>query len=221
MVFRSARISSVPATLDHILLGVSDLHHGIAWFEQRSGVRAVLGGVHPGRGTRNALLGLGPRQYLEIIAPDPQQAGSPASREPWAARLIALQEPRLIGWAAHTNDLAAIAKMAAAAGIAIEEPRDGSRARTDGALLRWKSFSLKDDRDGLLPFFIEWNRESIHPSQEAPVGCKLLHFAAESPSAAQLVSDAQKLDLDFDVKSGERSRFHARILGTKGEFELT
>jgi Glyoxalase-like domain len=167
------------------------------------------------------LLGLGPRQYLEIIAPDPQQAGSPASREPWAARLIALQEPRLIGWAAHTNDLAAIAKMAAAAGIAIEEPRDGSRARTDGALLRWKSFSLKDDRDGLLPFFIEWNRESIHPSQEAPVGCKLLHFAAESPSAAQLVSDAQKLDLDFDVKSGERSRFHARILGTKGEFELT
>jgi len=211
----------VAAVIDHILLGVSDLHHGIAWFEQRSGVRAVFGGVHPGRGTRNALLGLGPRQYLEIIAPDPQQAGSPASREHWAARLIALQEPRLIGWAAHTNDLAGIAKMATSAGIAIDEPRDGSRARTDGALLRWKSFSLKDDRDGLLPFFIEWSRESIHPSQEAPVGCKLLHFAAHSPSIEQLTSDAEKLGLNFDVKPGERSQFHARILGTKGEFELT
>src|SRR6478736_3515261 len=86
----------VPTDLDHILLGVSDLDHGIAWLEERSGVRAVFGGVHPGRGTRNALLSLGPRRYLEIIAPDPQQAGSPASREFWAARLNAFHVPRLI-----------------------------------------------------------------------------------------------------------------------------
>src|SRR5437660_2601793 len=97
------KIPAVPTDLDHILLGVSDLDRGIAWLEERSGVRAVFGGVHPGRGTRNALLSLGPRRYLEIIAPDTQQAGSAASREPWAARLNAMQEPRLIDWAVHTN----------------------------------------------------------------------------------------------------------------------
>ena len=44
---------------DHLLLGVSDLDHGIDWFESRAGIRAIVGGVHAGRGTRNALVSLG------------------------------------------------------------------------------------------------------------------------------------------------------------------
>jgi hypothetical protein len=215
------KISSVPADLDHILLGVSDLDKGIEWFEKRSGVRAVAGGVHPGRGTRNALLALGIRRYLEIIAPDPQQAGTPASKEYWAARLTSLQEPRLIGWAAHTGDLAAIARSAAATSIATDEPRDGSRARLDGKVLRWKSFGLKDDRDGLLPFFIEWSRDTVHPSQDAPSGCKLLSFIAESPHAEQVSSDAHRLGLEFAVRRGRAPLFLARIRGKKGEFEIS
>jgi hypothetical protein len=215
------KISSVPADLDHILLGVSDLDKGIEWFETRSGVRAAAGGVHPGRGTRNALLALGPRRYLEIIAPDPQQAGTPASKEHWAARLNSLQEPRLIGWAAHTGDLAAIARSAAAASIAIEEPRDGSRSRPDGKVLRWKSFGLKDDRKGLLPFFIEWSRETVHPSQDAPSGCKLISFIAESPQAEQVSGDALKLGLEFAVRTGQAPLLLARIRGQKGEFEIS
>src|SRR5215472_4534042 len=110
---------NVPADLDHILLGVADLDSGIAWVEQRTGVRAVFGGVHPGRGTRNALLSMGPRRYLEIIAPDPQQTNATSANE-MVNRLRALQEPQLVGWASHTNDLASLAQKAAAAGIAIE-----------------------------------------------------------------------------------------------------
>jgi hypothetical protein len=215
------KISSVPADLDHILLGVSDLDKGIMWFEKRSGVRAVVGGVHPGRGTRNALLALGPRRYLEIIAPGPLQAGTPASKEYWAARLTSLQEPRLIGWAAHTGNLAAIARSAAAASIATDEPRDGSRARPDGKALRWKSFGLKDDRNGLLPFFIEWSRDTVHPSQDSPSGCKLLGFIAESPHAEQVSSDAHRLGLEFAVRRGRAPLLLARIRGKKGEFEIS
>jgi hypothetical protein len=215
------KISSVPADLDHILLGVSDLDFGISWLEERSGVRAVFGGVHPGRGTRNALLSLGPHRYLEIIAPDPQQAGSPASREFWAARLNAFHVPRLIGWAAHTDDLSATAQKATSAGIAMEAPRDGSRARPDGKMLRWKSFGLKEDYGGVLPFFIEWSRDSVHPAQDAPAGCSLLQFSAESPSSRQVTDAARKLDLDFNTTPGKSPLLRARISGKKGEFELT
>src|SRR6516164_9258959 len=106
---------AVPTDIDHILLGVSELDHGIAWVERRTGVRAAVGGVHPGRGTRNALLALGPRCYLEIIAPDPQQPPLPPAQP-----LAAMQEPRLFNWAVHTDDIQSSAKRAVAAGFAIE-----------------------------------------------------------------------------------------------------
>src|SRR5689334_23746219 len=93
-------VPGVPTDLDHILLGVNDLDRGISWVEERSGVRAAFGGVHPGRGTRNALLSLGPRRYLEIIAPDPAHLSSSSHAESMGDQLKVLTKPRLIGWAA-------------------------------------------------------------------------------------------------------------------------
>lgn len=102
----------------------------------------------------------------------------------------------------------------------MQPAREGSRARPDGKMLRWKSFGLKDDHDGLLPFFIEWDRSSVHPAQDAPAGCKLLQFSAESPSPKQVADDALKLGLDFNAAAGTKPLLRARISGKKGEFEL-
>jgi Glyoxalase-like domain len=205
----------VPLDLDHILLGVSDLDFGIAWVQERTGIRAAVGGVHPGRSTRNALLALGPRRYLEIIAPDPQQ-----TLQGLALQLKTMREPRVFNWAVHTNDIAAAAKNAVAAGLAIEGPRDGSRTRPDGKTLRWKSFSLKDDRGGLLPFFIEWSPDSVHPSEDAPAGCTLRRFVIATSESRELATDCRRLHLNVIVEHSNESRLRALIKSAKGEIEL-
>jgi len=211
-----AATPQVPAALDHILLGISDLDHGIAFVEEHTGVRAAFGGVHPGRGTRNALLRLGTRRYLEIIAPDPQQATLAAYPE-----LRDMREPHLLTWALHTDDISAVEKKLTAEHIAIEGPEAGSRARPDGKVLHWKALRLKDDRGGLLPFFIEWGRDSVHPSIDAPSGCHIASFSAEGPKPKQLRETFALVGVDVIVRAAEKPQLRARIEGPKGALELT
>ena len=208
----------VPTVLDHILLGCNDLDRGIAFVEERTGVRAAVGGVHPGRGTRNALLSLGERRYLEIIAPDPKQDNITDEQ---VTLLKGLSVPRLIGWAAHPGDVEALASKLRTSGIATEGPRPGSRARPDGRVLHWKSLGLADDRHGLLPFFIEWDAKSLHPSTDAPAGCHLERFAVADPDPAELIKTFQRLGIDVPVERGERAQLRARITSAKGKFEVS
>jgi hypothetical protein len=201
--------------LDHLILAINDLDRGIAWVEQRTGVRAAFGGVHPGRGTRNALLALGPDRYLEIMAPDPQQ-----SEVTWFPKLLTLSEPKLIAWAVHTSDLATLAQNAVAAGFAIDGPDEGARSRPDGTFLNWKSFRLQNDRDGLLPFFIEWRRDSIHPAVNSPPGCVLERFSLQSSDAPELTRACRVLSVKVAVDDSAKPSLLARIAGPNGSVEL-
>ena len=212
----------VPALLDHILLGCNDLDRGIAFVEERAGVRAAFGGVHPGRGTRNALLSVGERRYLEIIAPDPKQEQSsiPAYAVHQLTIIKELTVPRLVGWAAHPGEIEAFAKKLRKSGIAIAGPFPGSRARPDGRVLNWKTINLADDRHGLLPFFIEWGANSVHPSADAPAGCHLERFAVADPDSGELSKTFQRLGIDALVERGDRPQLRAHIVGPKGKFEV-
>jgi Glyoxalase-like domain len=211
----------VPAAkaVDHLLLGASDLDQGIAWVEKTTTVKAIAGGSHPGVGTRNALLSLGGKQYLEIIAPDPAQTAFNFQID---VRKLAV--PRLITWAAVTSDINSIAKRAQETGYQIFGPRDGSRARPDGKTLKWKTMGVMNTLgvQGVepVPFFIEWAAESLHPSQDSPQGCRLSSIELEHPDPAGVRATLEKLGIGIEVKQAKEARLKAALDTPKGRVVL-
>ena len=205
----------MPALLDHIILGCKDLDDGIAFVHDGTGVLPAMGGVHPGRGTRNALLSLGERRYLEIIAPDPAQ-----TEIVHFPQIRSMTDPRLIGWAVHPPDIAALAKQLHENKVEFTGPDDGSRKRPDGHVLNWKTINLADDRHGLLPFFIEWSADSVHPSKDAPAKCTLDYFEILSTDPQELAATLKRIGIDYPVQRSDKTRLQAVISGPKGDLKL-
>src|SRR5688500_19999478 len=106
--------------VDHLVYATPDLKRGVEEIEKLLGLRAIAGGQHPGRGTRNALIALGPTTYLEIIAPDPEQ---PAPKEPRPFGLDTLKQPRLVTWCASSRDLERLRGEAIRKGVHLGEVR--------------------------------------------------------------------------------------------------
>ena len=210
-----------PSSLDHIILGCNELDRGVAFVEEHVGVRPVAGGVHPDRGTTNALLSLGELHYLEVMAPDPKATAV----QPWAEQQLAslklLTAPRLLTWGAHHSDINALARKFRDSGIELRGPFPGSRTRPDGRVLSWTTFSLVDDRHGLLPFFIEWSADSAHPSSDAPGGCRIKRFAAAEPDPGELSKAFQRIEIDAPVEGSDKPQLRVQIVGPKGVLELT
>jgi Glyoxalase-like domain len=200
---------------DHILLGAPNLDVGVRWVEERTGVRAKFGGNHPGAGTRNALLSLGTLHYLEIIAPDPAQANVPDTHE-----LKELSSPRIIQWAIHTENIAAAKAMVEAAGIKTVGPQPGSRQRPDGKLLRWQTLGFEQTTP-LVPFFIQWEAGSPHPSSDSPrLGTtKSLRFESQQPDELRRILHAAAIQADIR-KSGS-PRIVLVVQTPKGEIEMS
>jgi hypothetical protein len=203
----------VPAVeaVDHLLLGVPDLEAGMKWFEEKTGIRPAGGGSHPGRGTRNALVSLGGRHYLEIIAPDPAQAGVDNEM---VAGLKKLTAPRLVGWAAASTDLEATIARLDAAKVAHSPATPGSRKRPDGRELAWRTVAVQSDLE-CIPFFIDWGT-TVHPSVDAPAGAKLLSLRFRHPKPAALRAELDRLGFDAEVETSPAPSFTARLDTPRG-----
>lgn len=165
--------------LDHIAVSAGTLAEGVAHVEAALGV--ALGaavGVHDHMATHNRLLGLGPRDYLEVIAIDPGRA---APDHPRWFRLDRFRgAPRLTNWICRVPDLtAALAAAPAGSGRPVD------LARGD---FRWR-MAVPDD--GCLPFddccpaLIEWR--GPRPSDRlADAGCRLTRLEVAHPEAGAL-----------------------------------
>lgn len=218
----SGRAQQAPATpllarLDHLVYATPDLGVGIAAIEKLLGVRATPGGQHPGLGTRNALVALGPSSYLEIIGPDPEQ---PKPTGPLRFGIDDLEAPRIVTWVAKGTDLEQVAKAAAERGVRLGPVIPGSRRRPDGVVLAWRYTDPNTVvADRIVPFLIDWGT-SPHPSASAARGATLIDVRAEHPDAERVQKMLDVLALPLRVQKGAAPAIIATIGSPRGRVEL-
>lgn len=169
-------VGAMMLSLDHIIIGCTDLAQGTAWAEAALGVTLQPGGQHGRFGTHNTLLGLEDGLYLEVIAVDPAATAGPR----WFGLADFAGAPRLINWVCRAPDLdAALAVLPNVCGPAIAMERDD---------LRW-SIAVPPDGGlpwgGALPTPIAWAPGTRHPAARlAPSGVRLTGWEVHHPQAA-------------------------------------
>ena len=209
--------SGLLSNVDHLVYATPDLDRGIDEIERLTGVRATSGGPHPGRGTRNALVALGPAGYLEIMAPDPEQPRPETDR---AFGIDSLTESKLVAWCAKGKDLEQLREEAVRHGVPLGEVVSMSRQRPDGMMLSWHLTDLTAVvADGIVPFFIDWG-ESAHPAQAAPQGLSLVDLRAEHPDPDDVRQMLRRLGLDLPVREASQAALIAVIHGPRDRVEL-
>jgi len=203
-------------TLDHILWATPDLATGKRDIEILTGSTVTEGGVHPGGGTRNALLSFGDRRYLEVIAPDPRQdpRGTPAE---WMGKLRA---PGVVTWAVSGRRLERLLPKLPALAIATKGVLALSRRTPEGGLLEWKVLRLASHGLGpVVPFFIDWGT-SKHPSESLAPTCRLEGLDLVHLKAAAVRQVFEALEIGATVVEGKGISLSARIACPRGAVTL-
>jgi hypothetical protein len=214
--------------LDHLVVASARLDDGIDWVEQHLGARPQPGGQHGAMGTHNALLKLGPRSYLEVIAIDPD--GAPPARPRWFAldeptmQTRLASGPALITWVLRCESLAdACARV----------PDLGEILTMSRGDFHWRIAVPEDGSlpwSGVLPAAIQWSTDAddttLHPCDRLPdSGCELLTLDLTHPAAvlgtAGIVSMFRELRVvgPIDLRPGP-VRMTARIRTATGEVTL-
>jgi Glyoxalase-like domain len=201
--------------IDHLVYAVPDLAAAVTDMEERFGVRARAGGQHIGLGTRNALLALGTRTYLEIIAPDPGQPQPPVPR-PFG--IDGAGRGGLAGWALACDDIDAAVARARGPGYDPGEVTGGQRTGPTGTVLRWR-LTLNAMAGSLIPFLISW-AGTEHPASSAPPGLTLEAFHLEHPDPPSLAPPLTALGADVEIRPAATAALIARLNGPDGRMVL-
>jgi len=220
-VIVTRRANAAPAELDHLVVGAATLTAGIAFVEQLTGVPPVPGGKHATMGTHNALVRLGERAYIEIIAIDPE-AAKPAHPRWFDLDDVALkgelaERPRLITWAARTND---IERASAACPMALGTIRPLERGD-----FRWRLTVPDDGRrpgKGVVPALIQWDVPA-HPADRLPSsGLSLVQFGAthSDPAPVRAALAALGLEQALSVSYDRDTRLLAMLRTPRGTIAL-
>jgi len=130
----------VLTSIDHLMICVPDLEEGTAAYT-RLGFNVHPGGVHPGRGTHNAIAFF-EHDYLEVMGLR-DRAEHVAAAGPAGGLLEFLERGGGLRYiAVQTDDLDADVAAMRRRGVEVTEASEGGRRTPNGVELRWKASRL-------------------------------------------------------------------------------
>jgi hypothetical protein len=181
-----------------------DLGESVRAFEERYGLRAVPGGRHPGAGTANAIVEIGNRQYLELIAVVDAEEASASGRGRRVLEAIARGDT-FATWAVRVGNLEQMKAVLREDGPIMP----GARERPDGTRLEWRTLEPAAAASARgVPFMISWGGE-VHPGArgDGHVARLLLEDIPGGPVNALL--QRVGLDVDYELRDGPSAKLLA------------
>jgi Glyoxalase-like domain len=158
---------------------------------KRLGVTPVDGGIHPRFGTRNIILPLAHERYVEVV----EVLDHPASdKAPFgqAVRARSAAGGGWLGWVVSVDDLSEAEQRLG------RESAAGSRRRPDGVELKWRQLGLIGlMADPQLPYYIQWEDHSLHPSVGATTDVTI--------SSLQIAGDSRRVHEWLGLPADETS----------------
>jgi hypothetical protein len=205
-----------PTWIDHLVLAAPRLDDGVAFVQATLGAAPIPGGAHAGRGTHNALASLGAPTYLEVIAPDPAQAGTAAL--PFG--LEAGEPPRLVAFAVGCADIdATVAALRAAGCTGIDPPSAMSRVLPNGSEISWRLTTVGAPPMGPIPFLISWDG-GTSPAHDSPHAGRLIALRAGHPRPSEPLELLAVLGVDVPVEPASTPWLEATIETDGGSVRL-
>ncbi len=138
--------------IDHVMICVPDLTRGIDAYT-RIGFNVAFGGVHPGRGTHNAIA-FNQDDYIELLGVSDREEHRAASGSDTGLLDLLARGGGFRYVVVGSDDLAADVAAMRARGVDVTDAVAGGRRTPAGQQLAWKAAGL-GPRDPLPIFFIE------------------------------------------------------------------
>lgn len=147
--------------IDHVMIGVPNLDQGIAQY-RKLGFNVHAGGMHPGKGTHNAIA-MNNEDYIELLAVrDPAEYAASGKPGVWNTGLTDFIAAgggiRYV--AVQSDDLTADVTAMRARGVEVSDAMDGCRRTPAGLELQWKSAVLGPVNP--LPIFFIQHLTAMH-----------------------------------------------------------
>jgi Glyoxalase-like domain len=159
--------------IDHVMICVAHLPQAIVAYT-RMGFQVHPGGVHPGRGTHNAIA-FHREDYLELLGVRDRDEYLAASGSSGGLLQFLADGDGLRFIAVQSDDLAADVDAMRRRGVEVSEPTEGERRAPNGQALRWKMARLGPENPLPLLFVqhltpLEERRRQVPRAGEHPNG---------------------------------------------------